>query len=97
MTATFTSTSADGVTATSELTDATVKIGDEQMKATSVGGGAGYDDTTGVWVFTQTFTFPLDEQVLVTVDADEAQIITPANGMLNVYPVDGDTITINAL
>ena len=97
VTATFTSTSADGVTATSELTDATVMIGDEQMKATSVGGGAGYDDTTGVWVFTQTFTFPLDEQVLVKVDADEAQIITPANGMLNVYPVDGDTITINAL
>ena len=62
-----------------------------------MGGNAGYELKDGVWVFTQTFTFPLNEEVVVTVDTDDAQIITPANGVLSVYPGDGDTITINAL
>ena len=101
VTATFTSTSTDPSTATSQLTDANVLIDGVQMKSShsSVGGGASYEqkDGTGVWVFTQTFTFPLDKEVLVTVDEGKAEITTPENGKLNVYPGTGDTITINAL
>lgn len=98
VTATFTNNPDDPTAAADQLTNANVKIGGEQMKSEDLpDGDASYEQKDDVWVFTQTFTFPLNEEVVVTVDADEAQIITPANGMLNVYPVDGDTITINAL
>ena len=102
VTATFTSTSADPSTATSELTNANVLIDGKQMKSShpSVGGDATFELKDDVWVFTQTFTFPLNEEVVVTVDTDKAEIITPANGELIVYPGTpgtGDTITIEAL